>query len=82
MGNKLKFPVALRALIARINRKLAHQDEMVRVCRPNSHGWDTTGDFYRVDLRTNSIIDTYVDIEKLGRELGVLKGFEIVAEAA
>ena len=65
-------PVSSRALIQRINRKLRSDDELLKKARPRS-GWNELGDYYVVNFRMNWIAAKDVDIEELGRELGVLQ---------
>ena len=67
-----------QALIKRINRKLAGIDEQLRKARSYDHnlGW-----FYTVNTYRNWIVDTHVDLEELGRELGVLRPGEEVDDA-
>ena len=68
-------PVSKRALIARINRKLRPNYEMLR--RPCSPRWvDDLGDYYVIDVRAKGITKKYVDLEEFGRELGVLYDYE------
>jgi hypothetical protein len=82
MALKLKAvtsPVSLRALIARINRKLRHDGEILKTLR-GERGRTDLGDYYIVDIQRNCIIQTDVDPEKLGRDLGVLAKWERVEE--
>jgi hypothetical protein len=76
--NKTKAPVSLRAVMARVNRKLAKEDEMLRRCRSDSRGWHELGDFYVVDVSRNCITDKQVDLEALAREMDVLAKWEQV----
>jgi hypothetical protein len=72
-----KVRVSLRALIQRINRQLAKEDE--KLCK--ARVWNTdTGDYYVVDLNRNVIVGQHVDPEVWGRELGVLHPWEVLAE--
>lgn len=67
--------VSTRALVQRINRQLASQDEMLKATRGDR--WrDEVGDFYTLDLHTNRVVEVRVDPEALGRDLGVLKPHE------
>jgi hypothetical protein len=69
--------VGERALIARINRKLAHDDQALRTTR-GERAYLDLGSFYILNLRTN-FIDAYrVSLEDLGREVGALKPYEYV----
>jgi hypothetical protein len=72
-------PVTERALVQRINRRLAKDFETLKAARGGR--WrSTTGDYYVVDLQRNAIARTNVDPEALGRELGVLHAYERVVE--
>ena len=59
------------AIVKRINRALASEDEKLRKSRG---GWTAAnfGDFYVHDWRRNIVTATHVDPEDLARELGVL----------
>lgn len=74
-----KVPVSRRAVIARINRKLARDDEQLRTTRGMQAFLDL-GDYYTVDVRRNWIARKDVDLDALGRELGVLKDYEKLSE--
>ena len=79
MGEKKqRVPVTVRALIQRINRKLALQDESLRKARTENVRL-TVGDYYIVDVMRNCIAHREVDIEEQGRQLGALKPWETVA---
>ena len=75
-----KVPITERALIQRINRKLAQDDKRLLVSKPSSRWLDTTGRHYLVDVSRNANIDYHVDIEALGRELNVLRDWEQLSE--
>jgi hypothetical protein len=75
----MKAPVAMRALIARINRKLGPQDMQLKTAR----GWrvrSDVGNFYVVNTRINGIVYRYKDCDpvEVARDLGVLKPYERV----
>ena len=81
-------PVSERAPIQRINRKLdcdrptARQSgsiEMLKTAR-GARAEHDLGRHYIIDLRGNVVLRKDVDIEELGRELGVLRPYEAVAE--
>lgn len=67
----MKNALTERALIARINRKLAHEDQLLRKARPGSRWIGTTGEFWVVDVSRNTILDMHVDPEALAVELGI-----------
>jgi hypothetical protein len=64
-----------RAVIQRINRKLAHKYE--KLCK--SRGWrelQNLGDYHVIDCYRNAVINSHVKIEELARELGVMADHE------
>ena len=74
---KTKISVSLRAVIARITRKLKPDMEQLKKCR--SPKWESElGQYYTVDLRRNCILDRNESPDKLARKLGVLKPYEKV----
>jgi hypothetical protein len=74
MGTKQKdekVPITKRALVQRINRHLRNRNEALRGKRGAN-----TGEYYLVDFTRNVLIQDGVSIDKLGRELNVLKPYE------
>jgi hypothetical protein len=78
--SKTQIPVALRALLARINRKLAHEGEKMRATR-SERARSEMGDYYIVDLNRNVLLAQHVDPEQLAREIGALSVGEYVDQA-
>jgi hypothetical protein len=74
-----KVPVTMRALIARINRRLAVDHMQLKASRGQRMRLDV-GEYYVLNTRLNGIMHHYRDCdpEDLGRELGVLKSYEQV----
>jgi hypothetical protein len=70
-----KVPVTERALIQRVNRKLWHDDEMVKTSRGARAELDL-GRHYIVNWRINGLTHRNIDLEDWGRELGVLRDYE------
>ncbi len=68
-------PVTLRALLQRINRRLLDDGETVRAARGDQARKDL-GDYYRLDFKRNAVVEKDVDVEQLGRKLGVLQPYE------
>jgi hypothetical protein len=68
-------PVSMRALIARINRRLRDDGEVLKAARSERVA-SSIGLFFIV--RRNKLAIQHVDPEKLGRELGVLSEWESV----
>ena len=77
-----KVPVTTRALILRINRRLKPELRRMRSCRRNSRWWGDLCDYYVIDADLNAIVDSHVDAEAYGRELGVVRAFEMVVDDA
>jgi hypothetical protein len=73
----VSVPVTLRALIQRINRKLADSGQCLKAAR-GEKARQEVGDYYTVDVRLNFLVEKDVDPETLGRDLGVLKVWECV----
>lgn len=73
-GNRVT--VAARALLARINRHLDGKT----LKRAKGHSVAELGAFYLLDLKTNEVSARHVDIEKLSRDLNVLKPWETVGD--
>jgi hypothetical protein len=73
---KSTVPVSKRALIARLNRKLAADDEIVRTTRDNTRARQDLGEFYVVDTRHNGCNASDIDLEDYGRSRGVLAEYE------
>jgi hypothetical protein len=72
-------PVSMKALLARINRKLAGQGEQLKAARSARARLDC-GDFYIIDTRENALVGRNVDPVAMGRELGVLRAWEQIVE--
>ena len=79
---KARVPVSKRALIQRLNRRLAKEGRHGQMLKANrSERWrDQLGDYYVVDLDTTRIEVTNVNLEEWGRELGVLQPYERLEE--
>ena len=65
------------ALTRRVNRKLAHQCEVLSKTRGERWRGDL-GDYYIVNWWTNTVEAQHIDLEALGREIGVLREHEYV----
>lgn len=70
-----KVPVTSRALIQRINRRLKPDGEMLKRSR-GALAEGELGEYYTVDFERNVLGYTRINLEKYGRELGVLADFE------
>ena len=72
-----KVLVSMRAVIARINRRLRPNGEMLKVMRGRAR--DSVGDYCIVNFQRNWIANPNVDPEMVGREMGVLEDWEVVS---
>jgi hypothetical protein len=77
-----KRKVSETALALRIHRKLLKRGERLRRCPRGSRSFRDFGRWYTVDLERNAPILSDVDLEKLGRKLGVLDLDEILKREA
>jgi hypothetical protein len=73
-----RVPVSERALVQRINRKLAKDDQILKKARSERVRQDM-GDYYVVTFPVGGAWPTHVDVEEMGRELDVLKPWEEIA---
>jgi hypothetical protein len=78
VGKTETVPVTTRALIQRINRKLAAQGQTLRKARGASCAG--LGDYYVIDTRRNAVTLKRVGLEALGRELEALHPWESLAD--
>ena len=72
----MKKTVTERALMARINRKLAHEGQILKKCRADTRSYQDLGDFYLVNIYQNAVYGQHINLEGLGQELGVLQDWE------
>ena len=79
--NVCTAPVTERALIARINRRLAPLDQAVRSPREGSPCRHSFGRHYILDWRGNRPIESHLNVEAKARALGVMSGIEYVEAA-
>jgi hypothetical protein len=71
------------ALIRRINRKLRHDETILKKARDCLHQGQwyediDLGRYYTVNFN-NHLVGTHIDLERFGRELGVLSAGEEIA---
>lgn len=72
--------VSRRALVARMNRILSNQGEILRKSRPDSSAWYELGEYYTLDLRYGAVVLRHINLETEARQLGVLRDAEQLAE--
>jgi hypothetical protein len=76
----MKAQITERALIQRINRRLAKDGEKLKKSRGEKVLLDL-GDYFIVNFNLNQIVAHHItDIIELGRELEVLKPYEVIKE--
>jgi hypothetical protein len=73
-----KMPVTMKALTQRINRVLRRDEEMLRKTR-GARAIQDLGEWYVLNWNKNWIVHHHVDPEDLGREIGVLNKWEVLA---
>jgi len=73
---KSKVKVSERALIGRVNRVITIDNEVLRICREDTRGFNELGRYYSIDTSRNLVASKNIDLEQWGRELGVLKAYE------
>jgi len=76
----MKVRISRRALVQRINRKLAQRDERLKSSRGVRARQDC-GNYWILNVRRNFVADRNIDPEQLARELGVLQPFEALEDA-
>jgi hypothetical protein len=69
--------ITIQALEQRVKRKLAHSNQILHKCRTDSRCYPDFGDYY-ISNDSNCIIHTGVDLEALGRDIGVIRANEKV----
>jgi hypothetical protein len=79
MAKRAFVAVTTRALIQRINRRLAKDERILKTAR-SQRTEQSVGKFFVVDLARNYIVEQDVHPETLGRELGVLDKWERVQD--
>jgi hypothetical protein len=82
---KIKIPVSERAVIARINRRIAKGGEMLRsnrsalkLLKMGERPLDPL--YYVVNPQRNAITGTVHDLEAFAQECGVMEPWEVLAE--
>lgn len=75
MAKASKIPVTRRALFQRLQRALRRDDLLLKTARTERLRLNV-GDYFTVGLFTNAVMDQHVDLEKMGKEYGVLHDYE------
>jgi hypothetical protein len=72
-----KVPVTERAIVQRLNRRLAHDYESIKTPR-GERNLQSLGRFYLLNTYQNWIMKTHIDPESFARDLGVMAPWEVV----
>ncbi|MEX2175885.1 MAG: hypothetical protein WD872_16100 [Pirellulaceae bacterium] len=78
-----RVPVSRRAVLQRVNRKLAPQSEMLKAWRRSgaeNYATYEPGDLYHLDFSRNLMLHVNVDLEAMARDLGALAEWETITE--
>jgi len=77
----MKKLVSIRAITARLNRKLAKESKKLLKYKPRLENGDSIVEYAIVDLKTNSIINFHMgsEIQEFARGLGCLASLEEVS---
>lgn len=73
--SKTKVPIKERALLARLNRKLAHDGFVVKKSR-GARSIQELGYYYMLSTHSPSIVDTHISLAVKAEEEGVLQDYE------
>ena len=77
MQELAKVPLTVKALLGRINRKLARQQQVVKKAR-SLYVAGECGAYYLLDCHRHLIVATHVKLAELGQELGCVYDYEQV----
>lgn len=77
----MKKLVSIRAIMTRLNRKLAKESKKLLKYKPRLESGDSIVEYAVVDLKTNSIINYHMasEIQEFARGLGCLNGLEEIS---
>jgi hypothetical protein len=79
MAKTVSVPVARRALLARINRKLAHKGRKMFLCRSEIQK-SACGDWMVIDMSRKTLVAHGLDMVRFARQLGVMEPYEVLGE--
>lgn len=77
----MKKLVSVRALTARLNRKLAKESKKLMKYKPRLESSNSVVEYEIVDLKTNTVINSHMasELQELARGLGCLASLEEVS---
>jgi len=70
--------VSERTLLARLNRILDDDGEIIRKCGKHARLHLALGDYYRINARTKKVTATHTDLDEYSRAWLVLKDDEVI----
>jgi hypothetical protein len=79
-AKKPTVPVSKRALIARLNRKLRADDEIIKTTRGSTRARQEMGEFFVIDTRTRGMVADNIDLEDYGRSYECLQPYESLSD--
>ena len=65
---KMQKYITEKALLSRLNRKLALEGKTIKVCRSDSKWFGSLGRFYCVDVRANAVEAMDIDVAQWSRD--------------
>ena len=74
----MKKQVTQKALMARLNRRLAFRGEILKKCAAGSTWHKSLGDYYLVNVKSENIVGFNKDLVRLAREEGALQTWEVI----
>ena len=74
-----KVNISARALIQRLNRKLA-PNKVIKSNRRSDRLTEEMGAHYVLDLKAGRVAERHVDLAALGKKLGVMESWEQLAD--
>jgi hypothetical protein len=72
----VKKQVTQKDLVALINHRLVFRGEILKKCAKSSWWHNSLGDYFLIDVQSDSVIDTNTDLVKLARKIGALNNWE------
>jgi hypothetical protein len=78
----MAVPITERALVQRINRKLAQDSWRVLKKTRGARAIRDLGEFYVLDVNRNFVITSHVDPVAFAKKLGVLEAYEELEDTA
>lgn len=76
--DRVRAPINRRALIARIRRELGRRGDGQDLKVSRAASVNRLGEFYLVQAGKRDIVEGHIDLEILGRRLGVLETWEFL----